>query len=263
MLPSTDAKERFRQQIARVAALKQVNSDSPEFHKWRRDTEVVIEQAFGSDARHLRDFRDVDYSPGDSDPFTEEDEYQEAYRHGLDHAVAILQSFIEELDQYGSGTSAAAGGTAVGRLASLFNRFHLVARRLRSRHDNRPTLDVADEYDVQDLVDAVLKIDFDDIRCEEWTPSYAGGASRLDFLLKNEQIVVEVKKTRPGLKVRGVGDQLLIDIGRYRSHPDCRMLVCFVYDPEGLIENPVGLENDLSGQRDGLEVRVIVAPKGT
>lgn len=263
MPPTTDTKERFSQQIARVAALKQVNSDSPEFRKWRRDTEVLIEQVFGSDTRHLRDFRDVDYSLRVSYVDTPEEEYQEAYRHGLDHAAAILQSFIEELDQYGSGVGAAVGGTALGRLESLFNRFHLVARRLRSRHDNRPTLDVADEYDVQDLVHAVLTVDFDDIRREEWTPSYAGGASRLDFLLKNEQIVVEVKKTRRGLGAREVGDQLLIDIGRYRSHPDCRMLVCFVYDPEGLIGNPVGLENDLSGQRDGLKVRVIVAPKGT
>jgi len=38
----------------------------------------------------------------------------------------------------------------------------------------------------------------------------------------------------------------LIDIARYQSHPDCRNLVCFVYDPEGKIGNPKGLENDLN-----------------
>ena len=37
---------------------------------------------------------------------------------------------------------------------------------------------------------------FDDIRAEEWTPSYAGKCARVDFLLKNEKIVIEVKKTR-------------------------------------------------------------------
>ena len=40
-----------------------------------------------------------------------------------------------------------------------------------------------DEYDVQDLFHALLTIYFEDIRKEEWSPSYAGGASRMDFLL--------------------------------------------------------------------------------
>ncbi|MBN2581874.1 MAG: hypothetical protein JXL80_02325, partial [Planctomycetes bacterium] len=45
------------------------------------------------------------------------------------------------------------------------------------------------------------------------------------------------------------------------SHPNCKTLVCFVYDPEGRIGNPVGLETDLSQDDDGLKVVVIVAPK--
>jgi REase_DpnII-MboI len=64
----------------------------------------------------------------------------------------------------------------------LAERFHGVVRQLRERHDSRPTLAVADEYDVQDLFHALLSIYFDDIRAEEWAPSYAGGASRMDFL---------------------------------------------------------------------------------
>jgi hypothetical protein len=76
----------------------------------------------------------------------------------------------------------------------ICSRFHLVTKQLRTRYADRDSLIVADEYDVQDLLHALLKIDFDDIRPEEWTPSYAGGSSRVDFLLKNEQIIVEVKK---------------------------------------------------------------------
>jgi hypothetical protein len=58
----------------------------------------------------------------------------------------------------------------------LAERFHAVVRQMRKRHDSRSTLDVADEYDVQDLFHALLTIYFDDIRKEEWAPSYAGGA---------------------------------------------------------------------------------------
>lgn len=36
------------------------------------------------------------------------------------------------------------------------------------------------------------------MRPEKWTPSYAGACSRMDFLLKREQIGLEAKKTRAG-----------------------------------------------------------------
>jgi hypothetical protein len=146
-------------------------------------------------------------------------------------------------------------------LERLCSRFHLVARQLRSRHSNRDTFHVEDEYDVQDLLHALLTLEHDDIRPEEWTPSYAE-SPRMDFLLKLEQIVIEAKKTRSGLGAKELGEQLRVDIQKYKRHPDCRMLVCFVYDPEGRIANPRGIENDLSGDKDGLAVRVIIAPKG-
>lgn len=147
-------------------------------------------------------------------------------------------------------------------LEKLFSRFHQAARQLRNRHEERPTVDVSDEYDVQDLLHSLLKLYFDDIRPEEWTPSYAGGSSRMDFLLKNEQLVVEVKKTRDNLRDRSIGEQLIVDIAKYKEHPDCRTLVCFIYDAEGLIANPTGLENDLnSSSTDELSVWVHVFPK--
>ena len=107
----------------------------------------------------------------------------------------------------------------------------------------------------------MLRLHFNDIRPEEWVPNYAGRTSRMDFLLKPERIVIEAKKTRPGLGAKEVGDQLLIDIARYRVHPDCKTLVCFVYDPDGLISNPDGLERDLTKVRDGTNLILVVAPK--
>ena len=89
---------------------------------------------------------------------------------------------------------------------------------------------ITDEYDVQDLLYALLRLDFDDIRAEDWTPSYAGGSARMDFLLKKEQVVIEVKKTREKLADREIGEQLMIDIAKYKAHPDCRTLISFIYD---------------------------------
>ncbi len=123
--------------------------------------------------------------------------------------------------------------------------------------------EIEDEYDVQNLLHELLEIHFDDIRPEEWTPSYAGGASRMDFLLKKEGIVIEEKKTRKGLGAKELGEQLIVDIAKYRRHPDCRCLICFAYDPEIRIANPKGIENDLNREHEGLKVIVIIAPKGT
>ena len=151
---------------------------------------------------------------------------------------------------------------SVHMVEHIYKRFHLVARQLHIRHDGRSTLDIEDEYDVQDLLHALLKLYFDDIRPEEWTPSYAGASSRMDFLLKNESIVIEVKKTRKGLGAKELGEQLIVDIERYQSHPSCKTLLCFVYDPEGKIPNPQGLENDLSRKEDSFTVKVLIVPKG-
>jgi hypothetical protein len=136
-----------------------------------------------------------------------------------------------------------------------------VVIQLRERHGGRSTLDINDEYDLQDLLHALLCLQFDDVRPEEWTPSYAGKGARVDFLLKPEQIVIEVKKTRQGLAVKEIGDQLIVDIARYSQLPDCKTLLCMVYDPENRIANPGGLQADLSGSKEGIQVEVIIVPK--
>lgn len=146
-------------------------------------------------------------------------------------------------------------------IIKLINSFHLVAQQIRNRYNKRETLIIKDEYDVQDLFHALLKITFDDIRPEENTPSYAGSGTRLDFLLKKEKIVIELKKTRASLTDKEIGNQLILDAQHYKSHPDCKKLICFVYDPENKVENPRGLENDLNLlSSDELSVEVYIRP---
>ena len=152
----------------------------------------------------------------------------------------------------------ASEGLAVIRL--LCSRFHLVASQLKHRRDSRLPLIMEDEYDVQYLLLALLTIHFADVRPEEWTPSSIGSPARMDFLLKKENIVVEAKMTRKGLNDKKLGEELIIDIARYKSHPDCKALFCLIYDPERFVKNPAGLETDLSRSHDGLEVEVIVTP---
>lgn len=130
---------------------------------------------------------------------------------------------------------------------------------MRSRYNKRSTLTIDDEYDVQDLFHCqLISHGFEDIRREESNPSYAGANSRADFLLKPEQTVIEIKKTREGLKNKQLGEELTLDIQKYQTHPDCKTLVCFVYDPEIRISNPRGLERDLEQITDNIQVKVFI-----
>jgi hypothetical protein len=144
---------------------------------------------------------------------------------------------------------------------SLCKRFHMIARQLRLRGEYRATLNVEDEIDVQDLLHALLRLHFDDIETTEWLPSYANSAPRLMFLLNDGRLAVVVKKTRSGLNAKDLAEQLHIDVEHCGTLKRCSTLLCFVYDPEGRIGNPRGLEADLMSISDQLTAEVYIAPK--
>jgi hypothetical protein len=83
----------------------------------------------------------------------------------------------------------------------------------------------------------------------------------MDFLLKGHQVVVEAKMTRKGLAAKEVSEQLIIDAARYRQHAECKTLICLVYDPEGFVKNPRGIERDLAKlSGNGLELVCVITP---
>jgi hypothetical protein len=118
------------------------------------------------------------------------------------------------------------------------------------------------EYDVQDLLHALLRPWVQDIRPEEFTPSYAGSSTRMDFLLTKHNLVIELKFVRDSVHAKKIGDELIIDIEHYRAHPNCDELWCVVFDQKHLLSNAEGLKGDLEGERktkDGsVMVRVLV-----
>lgn len=120
---------------------------------------------------------------------------------------------------------------------------------LAQRRKDVPSLSFDSEYDIQDLLHAMLRPWVADIRLEEYTPSYAGTSTRMDFLLPKYNIVIETKRVRDKSLAKKIGDELIIDIEHYRRHPECDNLWCVVYDPNRLIVNPNGLKSDLDGGR--------------
>lgn len=157
---------------------------------------------------------------------------------------------------------------AVEGPGELSQDLHLLERLCRSLPDyldpfakrgrQRTPFVVEDEYDLQTAFHAALRLVFDDVRPEDYSPERAGARSRVDFLLKAERIVVETKMTRRGLGAKQVGEELIADIERYKEHPDCGAYVALVYDPSRRIDNRRALEADLTRKHDGLVVRVYI-----
>lgn len=124
---------------------------------------------------------------------------------------------------------------ALDQVLLICSRFKQMAIALRERGRGREPLIMRDEYDVQYLLNSLLSLCFDKISAEEQVPSCAYKNTRIDFLLKDEKIAIEVKTT---LKENptNIQSQLLEDISCYPEHPDVKTLVCFIYDPDSIIQ---------------------------
>ncbi len=125
------------------------------------------------------------------------------------------------------------------------------------------------EKDVQDALEQLLKQKLKnhqsgkpDIRREYAVPKTYSHEYRIDFLLVDHRCAIEVKQTRTKSQKEIVED-LAIDFEVYRntSHR-FHTLICFIYDPQCKLSNPAGLINDLSGDRGGFQVRIVISPYG-
>jgi hypothetical protein len=165
---------------------------------------------------------------------------------------------LKTLDSVGSVKFAGSNLDAVKVVLEAGAKFRQVERSLKRRHGGRTTLQVADEYDAQDLYRSILYLFFHDVRDEPWTPDYAGSGSRIDFTLPDFQLAIELKKSRPSMTTKDLADELIVDSERYKKMDGITHLVCLVFDHEGIIPNPRGIEKDLrrDNSKEGLAVTV-------
>lgn len=143
-----EAIEKIKRKVIAIDELCSKPRFCPEYMKWHRETVVLLQRIFGANAYQVADFSNIQFvyhgihRRGDSAPF------ERRYRTALDEAAAILTSIHEEIQEFGLQSSLQPA-IALSVVDTLIKRFHAVARQLRARHEQRPTLDVADEYDVQ------------------------------------------------------------------------------------------------------------------
>lgn len=209
------------------------------YAEWLTYCERLLRQQFPDDPQTL-EFSDIARGANGNDA------------KQLDRLIGILKAFADI-------PPAVSSESIDTILEKICVNFHRCARSILNRHGNRQTLEINDEYDVQDLLQGILRLFIDDVRPEDYIPSYAGGNSRTDFYLPQYETYIETKMTRNGLRDKEVGEQLAIDIARYGDR--CRTLVCFVYDKGSLLSNPYGLISDLEALGgDRVCVKLYISP---
>lgn len=178
----------------------------------------------------------------------------------------VNQTFVSSLDSQRAllvesareeETALTSSVIVVNHLAVLMRRLPVFLHQMNQRRNGEPVT-VTNEYDFQDVLEAVLRLHFDDVRPEEPTASTAGSAARTDFLLWESGVVVEAKMTRPSLSNRKLRDEVIIDQKLYRAHERARALVVLVYDPDRRVANPTAFETDLNEESGELPTRVVV-----
>ena len=95
----TQAMQRIKRMLDKISELRNMLHDSTEFQRWQRDTEIAIAYAFGNSRRHVRDFTKITYSPPPG-VLRHSATIKFSYTQGLNSAAAMLESMIDEIDEY-------------------------------------------------------------------------------------------------------------------------------------------------------------------
>ena len=111
------ALRRLSSLLAEIPELTQLQHDSQTFANWHRKTGIAITNVFGNKTSHRNEFGNIGYRPSLSEELSARtaDPYQEAYLRGLKSAKALLESMIEEIDEYWADGSQAPTSSVSGK----------------------------------------------------------------------------------------------------------------------------------------------------
>lgn len=126
-----------------------------------------------ADVRRLNNDAKKDYAKTDY--------YEDLFLVWTEKLKQYIEPFIPEKERQDTAQR------ALATIEEICSGFASVAKVLGSRRRNRTPFEVKDEYDVQDILEALLRVHFDDVRPEEPNPTISGQSSRVDFFLKRER----------------------------------------------------------------------------
>jgi hypothetical protein len=158
----------------------------------------------------------------------------------IENALTYIKEFEDANSTYENSNEVTEGAAIIMRIMDKWP--NMISSFKQHRTDIKP-ISVTNEYEMQYLLEGILRLLFEDVRPETYTQNYANKSNRTDFLLPKQRILIETKMTRQGLDTKKLSEELIIDKEHYRRHPDVDIILCFVYDPERRIKNPEGLKD--------------------
>ena len=148
-------------------------------------------------------------------------------------------------------------------IIGALNHFQECVRYLRTRRSTGAILNLNSEADVQDAVFLMLRLWVHDLNSENPTDRIANRYSIKDFISPSAETVIEVKYVRDPHHGKQLSSELHDDIENYRHHPNCGVLVFFVYDPNSLIPDQAALQRQIEEPRaySGKNLRCVLIVK--
>ena len=92
------AKERIQRAVDAIPTLISMPRSTQEFTKWCRNTEIAIQHTFGESSQHIKTFSDIQYTTRSF--YATDIDRQKFYSDRLRHAQGILESMVEEIEEY-------------------------------------------------------------------------------------------------------------------------------------------------------------------
>lgn len=163
---------------------------------------------------------------------------QEDYRDGLKRTLTELDSVVEQLQlklQH-AGVTKMTTSAEIQLVLQLCGRLNHSAKVLNRRRANKQPFEIKDEYDVQDLLQAVLRAYFKYSVSEDPISKLAGASSRADFAIQELGVIIEAKYVHSPNEQDRITKQFAEDCQSYSQSPFLEHFIYLVYGAEDLKE---------------------------
>lgn len=96
-MEKTEALEKLTNIINQVENIYNLDTKSSEFIKWKTSTQTALRYIFGNDSSQVDEFIKISYRPSS---FSANTDFTKFYNQGMAKAKAILESFLDEINEY-------------------------------------------------------------------------------------------------------------------------------------------------------------------
>lgn len=135
-------------------------------------------------------------------------------------------------------------------IRDILNNFsNAVQKIIKNRRKGKDNFQIKDEYDVQDILYVILKSIFPTLRDEDAVPKAGAKSTKIDFIIREEKILIEVKMMKEkDTNETNFIEELKVDFESYHQCAWLDKLYCFVYDPFKKTRDISNFQ-DLNGRR--------------